>query len=201
MRNERSLGVKNGSLGTVEAARPDRLTVRLDSGARVDVDLKSYAHVDHGYAVTIHKAQGVTVDHSHILATPGLDAHASYVALSRHRMTTSLHYGRDDFADDGKLARILGRERPKDMALEYDGRGATPDGASPRSDRARTPDRSSVAAPGAGARDDERVAGLRAMIAARREQARPTADTVREAMAKAAKAIGIGRGSDKGAER
>ena len=92
------------------------MTVRLDAGRSVAFDLKDYAHLDHGYAATIHKAQGVTVDRVHVLATPGLDRHAAYVALSRHRERVQLHYGRDDFADDAKLARVLSRERAKDMA-------------------------------------------------------------------------------------
>ena len=200
LRNERSLGVKNGSLGTVEKASVDHLTVRLDSGTRVAVDLKSYADVDHGYAVTIHKAQGVTVDHSHVLATPGLDAHSAYVALSRHRIGASLHYGRDDFADEAKLARVLARERPKDMALDY--QGGTPGGGAPslrggERGSVRTKDASLTPPPA----ENERVASLRAAIEARREQARPTAETVREAMAKAAKAVGLSRGNDRGAER
>ena len=70
------------------------------TGRQVKVDLKTYAHIDHGYAATVHKTQGMTVDRTHVLATPGLDAHATYVALSRHRDGTALHYGRDDFADD-----------------------------------------------------------------------------------------------------
>ncbi len=119
LKNERDLGVKNGTLGTIEKAAPDTLAVRLDDGRRITVDLKSYAHVDHGYAATVHKTQGMTVDRTHVLATPGLDAHASYVALSRHRQRTALHYGRDDFADEAALRRTLGRERPKDMALDY----------------------------------------------------------------------------------
>ena len=78
--------------------------------ASVAFDLKDYADVDHGYAATIHKAQGVTVDRAHVLATPGLDRHAAYVALSRHRDAVDLHYGRDDFADQGKLvARAVAR--------------------------------------------------------------------------------------------
>ena len=120
LKNERDLGVKNGTLGTVEKVAPDRLAVRLDGGPRVDVDLKRYAHIDHGYAATVHKTQGITVDRTHVLATPGLDAHSSYVALSRHRTSTALHYGRDDFADETALRRTLARERAKDMALDYD---------------------------------------------------------------------------------
>lgn len=120
LKNERDLGVKNGTLGIIEKVAPDRLAVRLDEGRRVDVDLKSYSHVDHGYAATVHKTQGMTVDRTHVLATPGLDAHSSYVAFSRHRDGTALHYGRDDFADEAALRRTLARERPKDMALDYD---------------------------------------------------------------------------------
>ena len=119
LRNNRELGVKNGSVGEIERASPQRLTVKMDDGRNISFDTKSYAHVDHGYATTIHKAQGVTVDRTHVLATPGLDRHASYVALSRHREDMQLHYGRDDFADAGKLARVLSRERAKDMALDY----------------------------------------------------------------------------------
>jgi len=61
----------------------------------------------------------VTVDRTHVLATPGLDRHAAYVALSRHRDGVNLHYGRDDFADQGRLVRTLGRDRAKDMAADY----------------------------------------------------------------------------------
>jgi len=119
LKNERGLGVKNGSLGVVDSIAPTRMAVLLDDGRSVGFDLKDYNHVDHGYAATIHKAQGMTVDQVHVLATPGLDAHATYVALSRHRDQVDLHYGRDDFADQGRLVATLSRERGKDMASDY----------------------------------------------------------------------------------
>jgi Ti-type conjugative transfer relaxase TraA len=119
LRNERGLGVKNGSLGRVDSVSSVRMAVLLDDGRAVAFDLKDYAHIDHGYAATIHKAQGVTVDRVHVLATPGLDRHAAYVALSRHRDRVDLYYGGDDFADRGKLVRALSRERGKDMVSDY----------------------------------------------------------------------------------
>jgi len=196
LKNERDLGVKNGTLGTVEKASPDSLLVRLDDGRRVDVDLKSYAHVDHGYAATVHKTQGMTVDRTHVLATPGLDAHSSYVALSRHRAGTALHYGRDDFADEEKLRRTLARERQKDMALDY--RQATPQqGAAQRNGTAKARD----AAADSGAADptqSDRARRLRAMVAARAATAKPTAESMRQALAKAASAVtGRSRGHDR----
>ncbi|MFA6114601.1 MAG: Ti-type conjugative transfer relaxase TraA [Sphingomonas sp.] len=120
LRNERGLGVKNGTLGTIEQVSAQSMAVRTDDGRSVAFDVKDYAHVDHGYAATIHKAQGMTVDQAHVLATPGMDAHGSYVALSRHRDGVELHYGRDDFADQPRLGRTLSRERAKDMAGDYE---------------------------------------------------------------------------------
>ncbi|HTF77018.1 MAG TPA: AAA family ATPase, partial [Bradyrhizobium sp.] len=120
LQNERGLGVKNGTLGTIEQVSPQAMSVRTDDGRSVTVDLKDYNRIDHGYAATIHKAQGMTVDRTHVLATPGMDAHSSYVALSRHRDGMDLHYGRDDFASRDRLARTLSRDRAKDMASDYE---------------------------------------------------------------------------------
>jgi hypothetical protein len=122
LQNERGLGVKNGTLGTIEQVSAGSMTVQTDDGRSVRFDLKDYNRIDHGYAATIHKAQGMTVDRIHVLATPGMDAHASYVALSRHRDGMELHYGRDDFANPDRLRQTLSRDRAKDMASDYEQR-------------------------------------------------------------------------------
>ncbi|WP_430448206.1 Ti-type conjugative transfer relaxase TraA [Rhodophyticola sp.] len=119
LQNDRGLGVKNGTLGTIHEASTQSLSVHTDDGRSIAFDLKDYDRLDHGYAATIHKAQGMTVDRTHVLATPGLDAHGSYVALSRHRDGLNLHYGRDDFTSQDRLIRTLSRDRAKDMALDY----------------------------------------------------------------------------------
>jgi hypothetical protein len=112
--------VKNGTLGTIERVNAQSMTARTDDGRDVSFDLKDYNRIDHGYAATIHKAQGMTVDRAYVLATPGLDAHGSYVALSRHRDGVNLHYGRDDFASRDRLVRTLSRDRSKDMASDHE---------------------------------------------------------------------------------
>src|SRR3546814_4390171 len=95
------------------------MSVRIDDWRSVAFDVKDYRDLDHGYAATIHKAQGITVDRSHFLATPGLDRYGAYVALSRHRDGMALHYGRADFKDQDKLVRTLSRDSAKDMATDY----------------------------------------------------------------------------------
>jgi conjugative relaxase-like TrwC/TraI family protein len=64
LKNDARLKVQNGSLGMVrEIDDAGRMRVDLE-GREVLLDLKSYRQIDHGYAVTIHKSQGATVDHS-----------------------------------------------------------------------------------------------------------------------------------------
>ena len=46
-------------------------------------------HLDHGYASTIHKAQGATYDRAFVLATESLTREAGYVAMSRARLAPS----------------------------------------------------------------------------------------------------------------
>ncbi|MCP4278798.1 MAG: hypothetical protein GY776_02185 [Alteromonas sp.] len=125
LRNDpRELGVKNGTLGTIEKIDGDQLTVRLDHGDReparqINFSLKDYLDIDHGYAATVYKAQGVTVDHSHVLASKYFDRHSTYVAMSRHREGADLYMSREDFPSVGVLTKTLQRERSKDVTLDY----------------------------------------------------------------------------------
>jgi len=138
LRNERDLGVKNGSLGIVEGIESGVLSVKLDgTNAHVEVDTKYYQHLDYGYAATVHKAQGTTVDKTYVLATSHFDRHTAYVALSRHRDNATVFYATDDFGGrrpgataeevHARFAETLSRVRPKELAHTYLEREQTPD--------------------------------------------------------------------------
>ena len=51
----------------------------------MSVEQRFYNNVDHGYATTVHKSQGATVDRVKVLASLSLDRHLTYVAMTRHR--------------------------------------------------------------------------------------------------------------------
>lgn len=51
--------------------------------------------LQHGYAMTVHVAQGLTVDHCFLLVGPGLNRELGYTALSRGRETNQLYVARD----------------------------------------------------------------------------------------------------------
>jgi len=101
LENSRDLGVKNGMLGTVEHVEPDRIVAQLDGrgGESVSIPMDSYQAVDHGYATTIHKNQGATVDRSYVLASGTMDRHLTYVAMTRHRDGVQLYAAQDEVAD------------------------------------------------------------------------------------------------------
>ena len=120
----RKLDVKNGTLGTVEQLRGNEITVRIDATSRkaersVTFNLSDYNHLDYGYAATVHKSQGATVDWAHYLPSPYTDRHATYSALTRHRQGAEVHYGRDVFASFDDLVQSLSRENTKDFTLDY----------------------------------------------------------------------------------
>ena len=102
LRNDKAFGVKNGSLGTVQGIEAGVLSIKLDGAeAAVAIDTKFYKHLEHGYASTVHKAQGSTVDRAYVLATAHFDRHTAYVALSRHREAVTVFYAADDFGGRG----------------------------------------------------------------------------------------------------
>lgn len=101
--------VKNGMLGTVVRTTNERgetlLTVKLDAGREVTFGQDTYRNVDHGYAATVHKSQGATVDRTLVLATGMMDQHLAYVAMSRHRNRADLYMAHEDFAPREKWGR------------------------------------------------------------------------------------------------
>lgn len=104
LKNETSLGVKNGMLAKVIEAGPGKLVAEIGEGEAVrpvEIDQRFYRNVDHGYATTIHKSQGATVDDVRVLASRNMDRHLTYVALTRHRDAARLYVGMNEFTRRG----------------------------------------------------------------------------------------------------
>ena len=69
-------------------------------------DPRRYTAFDHGYAVTIHKSQGATVDQAFVMASRSMDRHLAYVALTRHRDDLRLALPKDDLPSWGRTHPI-----------------------------------------------------------------------------------------------
>ncbi|HEX3946148.1 MAG TPA: MobF family relaxase, partial [Acidimicrobiales bacterium] len=93
LRNDRLLDVVNGTRGRVSAVEDGTVMLDTDGGPRrLPFAYGLAGHLDHGYAVTVHKAQGMTVDRAFVLATDSLTREAGYVALSRARRVPSCSF-------------------------------------------------------------------------------------------------------------
>ncbi len=105
LENNRDLRVKNGMLGTVEHVEPNKIIARLDGrgGDSVSIPTDTYQAIDHGYATTIHKNQGATVDRAFVLASSTMDRHLTYVAMTRHRDSVQLYADSQEFTNAGRL--------------------------------------------------------------------------------------------------
>jgi Ti-type conjugative transfer relaxase TraA len=124
LKNDSTLGVKNGMLAKVVEAAPGCVVAELGEGnarRRVEVDSRTYRNIDHGYATTIHKSQGATVDRVKVLASLSLNRHLTYVAMTRHREDVALYYGKRSFAMAGGLSKVLERRDAKETTLDYSG--------------------------------------------------------------------------------
>lgn len=116
---DKRLGLANGSLGTVSRAEPQRLDVTLDNGRRVEVPLDRYTAVELGYAGTIYRGQGKTLDRSYVLHTHHWRDKASYVAMTRAREATQVFVSRDHARDIEDLAVKMARSSDAGASLRY----------------------------------------------------------------------------------
>lgn len=120
LKNDRSLGVKNGTLGILEKMEGKTACIRLDDGeCLVKVNTEQYTDLTHGYAATIHKGQGVTIDRSYIFASQYMNSHLAHVGMSRHRKQAELFYSKEHFANERELIATLSRSRHKDVTVDY----------------------------------------------------------------------------------
>ena len=116
---DKSLGVANRDLAVIETIHPDgRLFARLDDNRQIEFNTRDNRHFDHGYAVTSHSSQGLTVErvlvHADTSVHPDLlNSRFGYVSISRASHEATL------FTDEmAKLAPQLGADVSKTSALE-----------------------------------------------------------------------------------
>jgi conjugative relaxase-like TrwC/TraI family protein len=124
--------VKNGDLWTVQAIGEDgSMTVKAAGGGAVIELPADYvaAEVELGYALTVHRAQGMTVDTAHALVDDMTKREGLYVAMSRGRLENHAyaitaadvdeHEARDEPRDVREvLAGILANDQAERSATE-----------------------------------------------------------------------------------
>jgi ATP-dependent exoDNAse (exonuclease V) alpha subunit len=87
LRNDRNVGVVNGTIGTVTGADAHAVQIETSDGDRlaIPIDYVAAGHLTHGYAMTIHKSQGMTCDVALVLGDDTLHREAGYTSITRGR--------------------------------------------------------------------------------------------------------------------
>ena len=118
---DKRLRIYNGNVGTVTGldARTGQLTATLDGGRVVSWSADEFLGFRHGYAGTIYKGQGKTLDHTYLYHTHHWRAAASYVALTRQRDSAQVFVARETARDAGQLAWQMARGEVKAASVAW----------------------------------------------------------------------------------
>lgn len=115
-RNNNRLGIANGERYKVEAVTAT--SIKLQGGVELPRDRR--LHMQYGYAMTIHSAQGLTMDHVIMdINTDSLTSNRAvfYVGMSRPRHELAIYTN-----NKAKLPDAVAREPKKYAALELRGK-------------------------------------------------------------------------------
>ena len=123
LRTDRGRWVRNGDRWTVTDA-PKHGGIQVTNPERGTVSLPpeyTAEHVTLGYAVTAHKAQGMTVDHALVHVDDTTSAEALYVAMSRGRQSNHAYvHAEESNADPVEVFRsAVGRDTTERSTLGY----------------------------------------------------------------------------------
>lgn len=117
-----SRAAENGVMGTVQkiifTTNNAELIIRTDDGRNLAADAEAREKLSHGYAVSVHKSQGMTIDKSYVFIDDlMIDKELGYVAGSRHREKCEF-FCDEETAED--LKKLLSRSRQKETSLDYE---------------------------------------------------------------------------------
>lgn len=119
-------GIYNGNAGVITRIDRNfgRISVALDAaagreGRKVEWYASEFNGFRHGYAGTIYKGQGKTLDHTYLMHTHHWRAASSYVALTRQRESAKIFVATETARDLRQLARQIGRNEIKSASVAY----------------------------------------------------------------------------------
>lgn len=117
--NHKELGVRNGELATITRINVSELHATLNGGEQVVIP-KTYAFIDYGYALTIHKSQGMTINHAIVFVnSPYWDKNLAFVAMTRHRDSLNLYTSKHHHPDLNALIKTLSHSTIKDNVIDW----------------------------------------------------------------------------------
>jgi ATP-dependent exoDNAse (exonuclease V) alpha subunit len=117
---DKQRGIYNGTVATVTAIDGTHVAAKLlDGGKEISFDTAAFDGFRHGYAGTIYKGQGDTVDQAYLYHSEHWQSAASYVGMTRHREKVALFVAKNTARDLDQLRPPNGPHRHR-QALRRD---------------------------------------------------------------------------------
>ena len=119
---DKSLGVTNGDIGTIEYADSNKFVLSLGAGKdakHVEFDPNEYSGFRHGYATTVFKAQGASIKDVYVFHDGFSGMRNSYVALSRHVEELKLYTNEKATGGMDSLVKQMSHKLDKGSSLAY----------------------------------------------------------------------------------
>jgi Ti-type conjugative transfer relaxase TraA len=118
---DKQRGLLNGHAGTIAKIEDTTIHLQLDgrAGRMVAFDAEEFTQFRHGYAGTIYKGQGRTLDQTYLYHSEHWRSAASYVALTRHRDKAEVFVARNTAANLKELARQMARVDNRKAASHF----------------------------------------------------------------------------------
>lgn len=116
-KNDREMGVLNGDRGVLVEASPQSFTVAVQEGEKktklVTFDPGEFHSFQLGYATTVFRSQGKTVERTYMMHSNAQNRGMAYVGLTRHRWDVFYFVSRDEVKDLSHLKWLARRDFEK----------------------------------------------------------------------------------------
>jgi len=116
---DKTLGIVNGAFGHIKSLSEKHCQVVLDGGQEAQFNPQVYHGLKLGYASTVYKSQGKTLNQVYVLHDNATNARANYVALSRQVDSLQVFVNKQETQSRQHLIYQMSREQEKSLSLRY----------------------------------------------------------------------------------
>ncbi|MCP4922969.1 MAG: AAA family ATPase [bacterium] len=121
LKNDNSLEIRNGHRGRIIHVDANKIQVEVlgKTPRTVSFATNLYNAIDYGWATTIHKTQGSTLERTLYLASPSDSRNLAYVAMTRHQKDVQVFGSQEEFGNAQTLVAQLFKASEKTLAQDY----------------------------------------------------------------------------------
>jgi Ti-type conjugative transfer relaxase TraA len=121
-KTDKAQGLENGRFGVIDRIDSNTkiIHVTLDNKEALEIDPTTYTGLRHGYAATVYKAQGSTLERAYVLHGKATNKATNYVALTRQTQSLSLYVAKEETPTERALAHQMSRDANKSSSLLFD---------------------------------------------------------------------------------